>query len=134
MGTILKGRFPITYHFDLQKRGWQAYSVANGTSAFRYFMYIALKRLIKTSYLNYIHTCGISKGLYSLGDMTVIGGRIGCRGPILPPILSPITLLVWPIYWATGRPIAGLPPSPGDWVTSDLYQSCLIFHRQLVAR
>ena len=47
------------------------------------------------------------KGPYPLGDMGVIGGRIGQRWPILLPILLPlllpITLWVWVVYWATGR-------------------------------
>ena len=33
--------------------------------------------------------------------------------------------------WLT---IAGRPESPGNWMTADLYQACLIFHHQLVDR
>ena len=63
---------------------------------------------------------------YPLGDFYVIGDRIGHRRPIL--LL--ITLWVWPINWvlAHGRLIAGRPESPGDWMTADLYEACLIFH------
>ena len=55
---------------------------------------------------------------YPLGDIAVMGNRIGRRRPILAPILSPITLWVWPKMagrslgdhhrWATGdcRPIS----------------------------
>ena len=50
------------------------------------------------------------------------------------PILSPITLWVWPIYWATGQLIAGQSPSPGDGKTTNLYQAYLIFHGRLIAR
>ena len=52
----------------------------------------------------------LAKGPYPLGDFGVIGGTIGRRRPIVPPI----TLWVWPIYRATGRLIAGRSPSPGD--------------------
>ena len=45
----------------------------------------------------------MTKGPYPLGDIAVIGGRIGCQWPIPSPILSPIPLWVWPIYWVTGR-------------------------------
>ena len=38
-----------------------------------------------------------TKGSYPLGDIGVIGGRIVHRRAILPPILSSITLWVWPI-------------------------------------
>ena len=38
-------------------------------------------------------------------------------------------LAVWSIYLGTGRPIAGRPESLGEWMTADLYQACLIFHR-----
>ena len=46
------------------------------------------------------------KGLYPLGDIDVIGDRIGGRQPILSPVLSLITLWLWPIYWATGQLVA----------------------------
>ena len=73
-------------------------------------------------------------GPYPLSDFRVIGGIIGWRRPIVPPI----TLWVWPIYWVTGQPIDRRPLSPGDrchrattfagwWKTADLYQACLIF-------
>ena len=82
--------------------------------------------------MNYIHACGtqaiLNQGPYPLGDFGVIGDKIGRQRPILVPILSPITLWVWPINWATGR------PSPGDLETTDLYQACLIFHCRLVSR
>ena len=55
-----------------------------------------------------------SKGPYPLGDLCMIGDRIGRRRPILLPILSPITLWVWPFYWPTGRLVAGQPELPGD--------------------
>ena len=56
------------------------------------------------------------KGPYQLGDHGKIGGIIGRRRPIIPPFIPPITLWVWPIYWATGRLITRRPLSPGDWV------------------
>ena len=80
-----------------------------------YYRFLSLERAQWT---------GTGKGPYPLGDTGVIGDRISQRWPIL----SPIALLVWPFYWATGRP-----PSPGDWVTTVLYQACLIFHHRLIA-
>ena len=68
------------------------------------------------------------KGLYPLGDIAVIGGRLSHRQPILSSILSPIPLWVWPIYWATRRLIAGQLMLPGDRKTVNLYQACLIFN------
>ena len=47
------------------------------------------------------------KGPYPFSDIDVISNRIGNRRPILAPILAPITLWVWPIYWATGQLVAG---------------------------
>ena len=69
-------------------------------------------------------------GPYPLGDIGVIGCKISHR----QPILSPITLWVWPICWVTGQLITGRPPSQGNGKTADLYQACLIFHCKLVAR
>ena len=53
------------------------------------------------------HQRGDSKGPYPHGDFGVIGDTIGRQWLIVPPIVPPITLWVWPIYWATGQLIAG---------------------------
>ena len=78
------------------------------------------------------------KGPYPLGDIGVIGSRSDCRWLIRClirwPILSLITLWVWPIHWASGKLITGQPPAMDDGETADLYQAYLMFHWQLVAR
>ena len=43
------------------------------------------------------------KGPYPFDYIGVMSGRIGCRQPILSPILLLIPLWVWPIYWAIGQ-------------------------------
>ena len=42
------------------------------------------------------------KGAYQPGDFGVISAKNGRRWPILMPILTPMTLWVWPIDWAAG--------------------------------
>ena len=71
------------------------------------------------------------KGHTNIGVYCVIGDRIGSQPLIRSPIRSPITLWVWPIYWATGRLIA---MRPKDWMTATLYHACLIFHHRLITR
>ena len=53
-------------------------------------------------------TEALPKRPYKLGDIGVSVGTIGCRRPIL----SQVTLSVWPIYWVTGQLIAGRPINP----------------------
>ena len=54
------------------------------------------------------HLTAATTRYYALGIFSMIGATIGQQHPLLPPILVPMILLVWPIDWPTGR------PSPGD--------------------